>query len=91
MVHERSVPLCDDLLIGRTSGCPHIQLSYHQGAIVVSASFAKDAADLIAFVVETAEPVCALAPVCDDRAADAWLSRAPIPPATERAGVVLQC
>lgn len=81
-----------DTLVCQPPGCPHFQLSHHQGAAVASAKFAADAACVIPFLAESADPAWGMdVSVRDGKAAVVWLPRAAKPSMTDLAHVVLRC
>jgi hypothetical protein len=84
--------LCEreDLHIGRSPGCPHIQLSHHQST-VVAASFAADPTGLAPFLAEAVGPAYVVASVCSGKTAVTWRSGSPIPILGVLACAVLQC
>lgn len=81
-----------DLQVCEPFGCPHFQLSQHQGVAVASAKFAADAARLIPFLAEIAGLASVVdGSVCDGSTAVIWLPHAPKSSLTDLAHVVLRC
>lgn len=79
----------DSVLTYQSSGCPHFQLSHHQGAVVGPAKFADDAARFVAEIAGPGSVVDGFVRVPETPVF--WLPPAPKPTLTDLAHVVLRC